>query len=83
MPADEYGTGDWQLYDISVDQGEVHDLAHGHPDILKHLLKEFDRYLEETGAVFGPPVNWSQGWRADLVRTHVDLAFLEADNAQL
>ena len=61
MPADEYGTGEWQLYDMSKDQGEVHDLAKDHPELLQKMIKNFEVFCKETGAVFGPPVDWKGG----------------------
>ena len=45
------GTDQWQLYNLEKDLGEVHDLATERPDILKDLLKLWDRYVIETGVV--------------------------------
>lgn len=50
------GTGKWQLYDLSTDQGETADLALQHPDKLQSLVALWKQYSEETGAVFGPPI---------------------------
>ncbi len=36
----------WELYDISTDRGEQHDLASQHPDILKELVAKWDAYAE-------------------------------------
>ena len=49
-----YGTGTWQLYDLSADPGEIEDLAAARPDKLSELLALWDRYVEETGVVLDP-----------------------------
>lgn len=49
-----YGPGTWQLYDLSRDPGEVHDLAAARPDKLADLLELWDRYVEENGVILGP-----------------------------
>ncbi|KAF2141487.1 uncharacterized protein K452DRAFT_351564 [Aplosporella prunicola CBS 121167] len=41
----------WQLYDLSVDPGEIHDLAEREPATLDKLVKLWDRYVLETGVV--------------------------------
>ena len=41
----------WQLYDLSVDPGEIHDLAEREPATLQKLVKLWDRYVLETGVV--------------------------------
>ncbi|KAM0155456.1 hypothetical protein ACHAQE_006763 [Botrytis cinerea] len=45
------GTEKWQLYDLSVDPGEIHDLADAQPEKLKELIKLWDEYVLETGVV--------------------------------
>ena len=45
------GRGRWELYNLTQDPGEVHDLAEKHPDTLKDLLKAWDQYVVETGVV--------------------------------
>ena len=45
------GPATWQLYDLSRDRGEVHDLAGSHPDKLAALIGEWQKYVEETGVV--------------------------------
>ncbi|BBZ78638.1 arylsulfatase [Mycolicibacterium anyangense] len=49
-----YGPGTWQLYDLSRDPGEIHDLAAARPDKLADLLELWDRYVEENGVILGP-----------------------------
>lgn len=43
----------WQLYDLSVDPGEVHDLSEQpeQQDRMKEMLKLWDLYVLETGVV--------------------------------
>ena len=53
LPA-PYGPGNWQLYDLSADPGEIDDLAAARPDKLAELLQLWDRYVEETGVVLDP-----------------------------
>lgn len=45
------GPATWQLYDLSQDRGEIHDLAASHPDKLTALIGEWQKYVEETGVV--------------------------------
>ena len=52
LPA-PYGPGTWQLYDLSRDPGEVHDLAASRPDKLADLLVLWDRYVEDNGVIIG------------------------------
>ena len=49
-----YGTGTWQLYDLSADPGEIDDLAASRPDKLSELLALWERYVEQTGVVLDP-----------------------------
>lgn len=37
-PRADYDTETWELYDLSVDPSECHDLAHAHPDKLVELI---------------------------------------------
>lgn len=43
------GSEEWQLYDLSKDLGEVHDLAEDEPKVLEDLLVEWEKYFSETG----------------------------------
>jgi arylsulfatase len=52
LPA-PYGPGTWQLYDLSRDPGEVHDLAASRPEKLADLLELWDRYVEDNGVIIG------------------------------
>jgi arylsulfatase A-like enzyme len=49
-----YGTGTWQLYDLSTDRGEIDDLAAARPDKLAELLALWDRYVEDNGVILDP-----------------------------
>ena len=53
LPA-PYGPGTWQLYDLSVDPGEIHDLAAAQPEKLAELLALWDRYVADNGVVLDP-----------------------------
>ena len=46
-----YGKGTWELYDVTVDPGEVNDLSEEMPELLEELKKEWDSYAEEIGVV--------------------------------
>ncbi|ROV94221.1 hypothetical protein VSDG_05686 [Cytospora chrysosperma] len=43
------GAEEWELYDLSTDLGEVHNLAAEEPKVLQELLVEWERYFAETG----------------------------------
>ena len=45
--------GKWQLYDMSVDPGEVDDLSEAYPEVVESLLKSWQQYVDETGTVWG------------------------------
>lgn len=47
------GPARWQLYNLSQDPGEVHDLAKSHPHILEELAAHWQTYSEETGVIIG------------------------------
>ncbi len=57
------GRREWKLANLDEDPGELHDLADEHPEILRELLADWDRYVEENGVIvtdddraFGTPV---------------------------
>jgi arylsulfatase len=62
------GTPQWQLYDLSRDRGEVHDLAKTHPDKLAELLALWRAYVAENGVIeeaisaFDAPDAFARGW---------------------
>lgn len=53
LPA-PFGPGTWQLYDLSSDRGEIHDLAATRPDKLAELLGLWDRYVADNGVILDP-----------------------------
>ena len=46
-----YGNGDWQLYDLIADPGEVHDLASEFPERARALAKAWEDYAESNGVI--------------------------------
>jgi arylsulfatase len=46
-----YGTGDWQLYNLTHDPGENQDLAAEHPDLVAELALEWTAYAESNGVI--------------------------------
>ncbi|CAF5000339.1 unnamed protein product, partial [Rotaria sp. Silwood1] len=67
MPS-EGNTSRWELYDLSRDKGELHNLAHETEHILKELIEAWFAYEAETGVVL-PEDEWS-------VRFHVEESLL-------
>lgn len=43
------GPGRWQLYDLTRDPGEIHDLAQAEPARLQALKQHWQDYVDETG----------------------------------
>ncbi|OJJ44492.1 hypothetical protein ASPZODRAFT_71623 [Penicilliopsis zonata CBS 506.65] len=39
----------WELYNLAVDPGEIHDQAANEPEILERLVKHWETYYTETG----------------------------------
>jgi arylsulfatase len=60
LPA-PYGTGRWQLYDLSGDPGEIEDMAEREPERLAALLTLWDRYVAETGVILDPITVFEMG----------------------
>jgi arylsulfatase len=46
-----YGSGDWQLYDLAADPGELHDLASEFPDRAESLANSFADYAVSNGVI--------------------------------
>ena len=44
-----WGTGEWQLFHVSVDRSELHDLAAKNPAKLKELVADYEKYQTENG----------------------------------
>jgi arylsulfatase A-like enzyme len=45
------GKGEWELFNVVKDPGELQDLAEIHKDILKGLLVDWEIYFAETGMI--------------------------------
>ena len=50
-PPPRHGTGEWQLYNLASDPGEVHDLATEEPERLEELVAAWQRWSEEYGVI--------------------------------
>jgi arylsulfatase len=46
-----YGNGDWQLYDLAADPGEVNDLSSQFPDRTGALAKAWEAYADTNGVI--------------------------------
>jgi arylsulfatase A-like enzyme len=46
-----FGTGDWQLYNLIVDPGELVDLSDQHPERLMEMIAQWEQYKEENGVL--------------------------------
>jgi len=45
------GDGQWHLFNITADIGENNDLASQHPEILKVLISDYDKFAKDVGVV--------------------------------
>jgi arylsulfatase len=59
-----YGSGEWQLYNLSSDPGEVDDLAAEYPEMVDELAKAWEGYARDNGVIrpdeavaYGKPVS--------------------------
>jgi arylsulfatase len=48
-----FGTGDWQLYNLSKDPGEQNDLSDKYPDKKEELIAFWDEYEKTNGVIIG------------------------------
>jgi len=46
-----YGTGDWQLFDLSSDPGELNDISASHPKVFQQLISDWQNYAKTNGVV--------------------------------
>ncbi|OLL29019.1 arylsulfatase [Burkholderia sp. SRS-W-2-2016] len=44
-----WGTGEWQLFHVSADRSELHDVAKRYPAKMKELLADYNAYQTENG----------------------------------
>jgi arylsulfatase len=47
LPA-PFGTGDWALYNVKADPGEIHDLSEKYPNKKVELIKAWQKYAENN-----------------------------------
>ena len=45
------GTGEWELFDLKQDPGELSDLGKRHPQKLKELVVRWDQYRKDNGVL--------------------------------
>lgn len=45
------GDGEWHLFNITSDIGENTDLSSQHPEILKQLIADYDKFAKDVGVV--------------------------------
>ncbi|MEH6710544.1 MAG: arylsulfatase [Paraglaciecola polaris] len=54
-----FGTGNWQLYDLSVDPGETHDLAQQEKEKLNEMKVAWKSYAENNNVIISnAPLRW-------------------------
>jgi arylsulfatase len=41
----------WELYDVSRDRTELHDVAPAHPDVVAELAREWQRWADRVGVI--------------------------------
>jgi arylsulfatase len=41
-----FGTGSWQLYNLDLDPGEIHDVSEDHPEVKAAMIKAWGHYAE-------------------------------------
>lgn len=69
------GLEKWQLYNLALDPGEVHDLADAEPERRNRMLKMWERYVLETGVV---PLSSALGeWVEAMERQMVEGGWME------
>lgn len=60
-----WGTDMWELYNLSTDPTELHDLAGAQPDKVKELVADYNAWTTQTGAIdltsLGETVGYSNG----------------------
>ena len=45
------GTGDWELFDLAADPGELHDLAAGRPEKVQEMLALWMAYVQKNNVI--------------------------------
>ena len=49
------GDGQWHLFNIAEDPGEIHDLASAEPQRLQRMLSAYERYKRDNKVLEVPP----------------------------
>lgn len=49
------GSGQWQLFDMSTDRNEMHDLAQAHPEWLARMVSEWEAWAHASHVLPKPP----------------------------
>jgi arylsulfatase len=49
--AGDFSSYAWELYDLSVDRSELHDVADQHPDIVKDLGEQWQAWAQRVGVI--------------------------------
>ncbi len=49
----QFGTGDWELFNLASDPGETTNIRDQHPEQLQKMIKAWDDYVVENGVVLG------------------------------
>ena len=50
MPS-PFGPGEWELFNLTRDPGELNDLAEDQPDRLATMIASWEQYKEENGVL--------------------------------
>ena len=45
------GTGEWELFDLAADPGEMHDLAAGRPEKVQEMLALWEVYAQQNNVI--------------------------------
>ena len=46
-----YGSGDWQLFNLTTDPGELHDVSVRYPKFYQQLVSAWQEYAKVNGVV--------------------------------
>lgn len=57
-----WGSGQWELYNVAKDRSELHNVAEKHPQKVKELVAEYEKYKQENGVVEFPGLAERKGY---------------------
>lgn len=63
----------WQLYDLSKDPGEIHDMCESEPKKLEELLDHWETYVKECGVV---PLHPEQGAYLEAMEEQMEVSYI-------